>query len=153
MKKRHKHSLHDHIGFWLNKFGQEVALSFLAKLAEENITAPQWCILISLYNEDAASVVELAQFIGIDKGSISRVVEQLKKLNLISISAGSDRRCKTLSLTEQGEKVAVRLAQQADLNDNEFFSVLSAAEKKQLQTILKKLLNHVGFTTLGGWLN
>lgn len=152
MSKKQKHSLHDHIGFWLNKFGQEVAVSFQARLAKENITGPQWCILITIYNDDGASVVEIANFIGIDKGAISRVVDQLVTMGLIKIAEGQDRRSKTLALTDKGEKLTVKLAEQANINDEVFFAVLSSAEKKQLQSILKKLLNHAGIHAMGGWL-
>jgi len=152
MRSKQKHSLHDHIGYWLNKFGHEVQLSFVAKLASENITGPQWCILIGIYNGDARTVVDLGKFIGVDKGSISRVVDQLVARGLIEVQEHEDRRSKKLVLSKAGETLAIRLAHLADENDEQFFKILSQEEKRQLQAILKKLLMQIGLTAQGGWL-
>ena len=148
---KYKHSLQDDIGYWLNRLRMKVHSSFETKLIGEGISIPQWCILISLYNKDASNIVELASFIEVDKGSISRVVDKLVSLGLVARQAGKDRRSSIVCLSKQGEKLTVKLAKFAEINEEEFFSCLTQLEKNQLKFILKKILKHAGIHTLGGW--
>lgn len=152
MHKKYKHGLHDDIGYWLGRFRAEVHSSFEAKLMSKGISIAQWCILISLYNKDASSIVALAKFIDVDKGSISRVVDKLESMGLVVRQEGKDRRSGALCLSEKGEQLTPELAKLAELNEVEFFSCLTLAEKKQLREILKKLLPQAGINSLGGWL-
>jgi MarR family transcriptional regulator, organic hydroperoxide resistance regulator len=150
---KYKHSLQDDIGYWLSRLRMKVHSSFLAKLAKQDITIPEWRILISLYNNDASNIVELADFIEVDKGAVSRVLDKLEASGLVTRQSGKDRRSSIVCLTKKGEELTPKLAQLAELNEKEFFSCLSDNEKKQLKSILKKLLQHAGIESLGGWLS
>jgi len=129
----------------------KVHASFLAKLASQEIAILEWRILISLYNEDASNIVELANFIEVDKGAVSRVLDKLETNGLAIRQAGKDRRSSIVRLTSKGEQLTPKLAQLAELNEKEFFSCLNENEKKQLKSILKKLLKQAGIESLGGW--
>jgi DNA-binding MarR family transcriptional regulator len=148
---KYKHSLQDDIGYWLSRLRIKVHSSFLAKLAKHNIAIPEWRILISLYNKDASNIVELADFIEVDKGAVSRVLDKMELNGLVARQPGKDRRSSIVILTKKGERLTPKLAQLAELNEKEFFSGLSEVEKKQLKAILKKLLLHAGIESLGGW--
>jgi len=147
---KHKHSLQDDIGYWINRLRMKVHSGFEEKLLSKGISVPQWCILISLYNNDAASIIELAQFIEVDKGSISRMVDKLEAAGLVRRQEGKDRRSGTVCLAKKGAELTPELAKLAELNEKEFFDCLSPSEQLQLKSILKKLLRHAGITSLGG---
>jgi len=129
----------------------KVHSSFLAKLEKEGIAIPEWRILISLYNEDASNIVELADFIEVDKGAVSRVLDKMELNGFIIRQPGKDRRSSIVCLTKKGKELTPKLAQLAELNEQEFFSCLSMNDKKHLKSILKKLLQHAGIESLGGW--
>lgn len=148
---KYKHSLQDDIGYWLSRLRMKVHSAFLAKLAQQDIAILEWRILISLYNDDASNIVELANFIEVDKGAISRALDKLEERGLALRKAGKDRRSIIIKLSKKGEELTPKLAQLAELNEKEFFSCLTLIEKKQLKTILKKLLQHAGIESLGGW--
>lgn len=148
---KYKHSLQDDIGYWLSRLRMKVHASFLAKLASQDIAILEWRILISLYNGDASNIVELANFIEADKGAVSRVLDKLEANGLATRQTGKDRRSSIVRLTKKGEELTPKLAQLAELNEHEFFSCLNANEKKHLKSILKKLLEHAGIESLGGW--
>lgn len=150
--QKYEHGLQDDIGYWLSRLRIKVHSGFENKLKKKRISIAQWCILISLYNEDASSVIELAKFIDVDKGSISRVVDKLVATGFIIRNAGKDRRSTDLQLSGKGEKLAIELAKLAEDNEKEFFSCLNKVEKKQLQMIFKKLLKSAGIFPLGGYL-
>lgn len=149
---KYKRSLQDDIGYWLNRLRMRVHTAFLTKLATENITLPEWHVLISLYNGDASNVVELAKFIEVDKGAISRVLDKLEENELVVRKPGKNRRTSLIVLTPKGAALSPKLGQLAEENEAMFFSSLSSSEKKQLRLILTKLLKHAGVETLGGWL-
>lgn len=148
---KYKHSLQDDIGYWLSRLRMKVHSSFLAKLASQNIAILEWHILISLYNEDASNIVELANFIEVDKGAVSRVLDKLEANGLAVRQPGKDRRSSIVRLTVKGEELTPKLAQLAELNEKEFFSCLNESETKHLKSIIKKLLEHAGIKSLGGW--
>jgi DNA-binding MarR family transcriptional regulator len=148
---KYKHSLQDDIGYWLSRLRMKVHASFLAKLATHDIAILEWRVLISLYNQDACNIVELADFIEVDKGAVSRVLDKLESLELAIRKPGKDRRSSIVILTKKGEELTPQLAKLAELNEKEFFSCLSQTDKKQLKSILKKLLINAGIDSLGGW--
>ncbi len=129
----------------------KVHSSFLGKLAQQSIVIPEWRILISLYNNDASNIIELSDFIEVDKGSVSRILDKLESNGLVIRQPGKDRRSSIVCLTKKGEDLTPKLARLAELNEKEFFSCLSETEKKRLKSILKKLLQHAGIESLGGW--
>jgi DNA-binding MarR family transcriptional regulator len=146
-----KHSLKDDVGYWLNRLRMVVHTSFEAKIALLGITVPQWCVLVSLNNHDAKSVGELAQFIEVDKGFISRIVEQLVKMELVERQQGKDRRSGVVYLTPKGRTLIPKLIHCAEKNEKEFFKVLSAKEQEELRQLLSKLLNNAGIVASEGW--
>jgi len=147
-----KHSLHDHIGYWISRIQGEIRKKFEQSLLKEDITIAQWCILISIFNKDAQSITELEQFIGVDKGSISRVLEKLNQRGLIERLPGVDRRSEQLCLSSAGEKLTEKLSKLAEKNDSYFFDILTSQEKQTLKTIIRKLVVHAEITPIGGWL-
>jgi DNA-binding MarR family transcriptional regulator len=148
---KYKHSLHDDIGYWLSRLRMKVHSAFLAKLAIENIAILEWRVLVALYNQDASNIVQLANFIEVDKGAVSRVLDKLESMDLVARKAGKDRRSIIVYLSKKGEVLTPKLARLAELNEKEFFSCLNDVEKKQLKSVLKKLLNNAGIESLGGW--
>jgi DNA-binding MarR family transcriptional regulator len=53
-----------------------------------------------------------------------------------------DRRYQDVELTAKGKTLVPELAKIADQNDEEFFSNLSKAERKQLKSLLQTLADH-----------
>lgn len=147
-----KHSLRDDIGYWLNRLRMVVHSAFELKLKEYGITVPQWCILVSIYNKDGENVSALASYIDIDKGFVSRLVEQLVQMKLVQRKEGKDRRTQNVKLTPQAINLTQQLIDCAKQNEADFFNVLSASEKSALQSILIKLLNNAEIDQLGGFL-
>jgi MarR family transcriptional regulator for hemolysin len=144
--------LKQHIGYWFNRIRMEVHQSFEARLDRYNITVAQWCILVVLSDNQATSVGELADYIEVDKASISRVVERLVALELITHIPGKDRRSGFIALTEKGKKLVPKLLREAELNEKQFFGNLTANELQQLQHIFRKILFTLPFIQCDGWL-
>lgn len=136
--------LQDRVGFWLRRLSNEIHNAFLAKLEKVDISIPEWCVLNILFHDKQATPSSIAEQVGIDRGAISRTVEKLVQRGFIERSVGEDRRHTPLDLTKKARELVPKLMQFAEENDKEFFSMLDAKEKKDLQNLLYKIAYHIG---------
>jgi len=85
----------------------------------------------------------VAHFILKDRSAMARLLEQMKRSGLLveKISA-AERRAHELYLTPKGYALIDRVRSFAQSQSDEFFSVLSEAEREQLLGLLKKLYEH-----------
>ena len=148
-----KHDLKDDIGYWLNRLRMQVHQGFESRLEMYDVTIAQWCILLTLYNEDAASVTELSSFIEVDKASISRVVERFLSKEWVTHSQGADRRSGHIQLTLKGRELVPHLIQAANENEQQFFGHLTTEESEQLRQLFYKLFFNLPSIQMSGWLS
>jgi DNA-binding MarR family transcriptional regulator len=138
-------NLGDHVGYWLRCLSNFVSYSFAERLAKEDVTVPQWVLLRTLYSHDNITLNQLAQLIGLDKSSVSRMVERLVQRKLVNRDEGNDRRSLGLGLTPDARKLVPRLAKHADQNDASFFKTLSQKQRKEFLGTIKQLLDANGW--------
>jgi DNA-binding MarR family transcriptional regulator len=70
------------------------------------ITIEQWSVLYHLWKEDGKSQQELCNATFRDKPSITRLVDNLEKLQLVKrVPSGNDRRINMIYLTRQAQKL------------------------------------------------
>ncbi|UIR58047.1 MarR family transcriptional regulator [Sphingobacterium sp. SRCM116780] len=80
-----------------------------------NITAEQWSILYNLWQEEGLTQQELATRTFRDKPSITRLINNLEKLNLvIRVNDKEDRRSNLIYLTKAARKLKEMGMQQAN---------------------------------------
>ena len=147
-----KNDLKDHIGYWLNRLRMQVHQGFEARLEAHDVTIAQWCILSTLYNEDAASITELSKFIEVDKATISRVMDRLLVKELVTHKQGEDRRSGHIQLTSKGLNLVPHLIRCAQDNEQQFFGCLTDEESEQLQHLFQKLFLNLPSIQMAGWL-
>ena len=71
-----------------------------------DITIEQWSVLYHLWKQDGISQQELCNATFRDKPSITRLVDNLEKLQLVKrVSSDSDRRMNMIFLTKQAQKL------------------------------------------------
>ena len=71
-----------------------------------NITIEQWSVLYHLWKQEGISQQELCNATFRDKPSITRLVDNLEKLNLVKrVASESDRRINLIYLTKQAQKL------------------------------------------------
>ena len=136
-----EHGLHDHVGYWLRRLSDEVHTSFERQIAGRGVTVAQWNVLVTVYYRQATTTAAVAQFIGIDPGAVSRLVDRLADKGLMTRSPDPEsRRRLQLSLTDAGRALVPDLIRIADQNDEAFFGALSPEERAALLRLLKQLL-------------
>ncbi|MBL7731487.1 MAG: MarR family transcriptional regulator [Chitinophagaceae bacterium] len=71
-----------------------------------NITIEQWSVLYHLWKQEGISQQELCNATFRDKPSITRLVDNLERLNLVKrVASANDRRINLIYLTKQAQKL------------------------------------------------
>jgi DNA-binding MarR family transcriptional regulator len=85
-----------------------------------SITIEQWSVLYHLWKQEGISQQELCNATFRDKPSITRLVDNLEKLNLVKrVASENDRRINKIYLTKQAQKLQEETMQLADETLNE----------------------------------
>jgi DNA-binding MarR family transcriptional regulator len=80
-----------------------------------NITIEQWSVLYHLWKEDGQSQQQLCNATYRDKPSITRLVDNLEKLNLVRrVPSDNDRRINLIFLSKQAQKLQEETMEIAD---------------------------------------
>lgn len=145
MNKTGPSHLHSHLGYWLRCLSNLVSSTFAERLAKSDISVAQWVVLRTLFEKRNVTLNEAATEVGVDKSSLSRMVERMVQRGLLTRSQGSDRRSVGLALTPAAMKLVPQLAALADENDAAFFGSLSAKEREDLLAMIKRLLRANGW--------
>ena len=90
------------------------------KDANVEITIEQWSVLYHLWKQDGISQQELCNATFRDKPSITRLVDNLEKLNLVKrVASENDRRINKIFLTKQSLKLQEQTMELAEETLNE----------------------------------
>ncbi len=109
-----------------------------------NITIEQWSVLYHLWKQDGRSQQELCDATFRDKPSITPLVDNLEKLNLVKrVPSENDRRINLIYLTKNAQKLEDETMQIADETLNEALKTVPADKidvcKEVLQIVYDNL--------------
>ncbi len=145
MNKSGPSNLEEHLGYWLRCLSNFVSQSFADRLEKRGVSVAQWVVLRTLYDYDGVTLNEAARQVGVDKSTLSRMVERLVQKEWVNRAEGRDRRSLGLTLTTAGRKMVRQSAKLADENDDAFFHSLSIRQREEFLSTIKQLL------TANGW--
>lgn len=110
----------DSLGCLTNHAGH-AARNFLTRQLEQSgidMTIEQFKVMVVLWKEKVSTQQEIADFVGKDKTSVTRLIGGLEKRSLIRRTTDeSDKRCNLVTLTPQGialEKPAMEVLNRAN---------------------------------------
>jgi DNA-binding MarR family transcriptional regulator len=135
--------LTDHTGYWLRMVSNSVSQAFAQKVADHGVTVAEWVFLRALYDQDDIAPTALADRMGMTRGAISKLADRLAAKGLIE-RAAAGARGQALALTPEGRAKVPHLARLADVNDQDFFGILTPEEHQTLNHILKTLAERRG---------
>ncbi|MCW3489054.1 MarR family winged helix-turn-helix transcriptional regulator [Dethiobacter alkaliphilus] len=128
------------INFLLAKCHQKAFALFKENLEPYHLTPPQFATLAFLWKKDCINQIQLGELMGVDRTTISGIVDRLERGGLVERGADPmDRRSCMLSLTEKGRSLQDELAPiAADINQS-LAKNLSQDEVELLVEMLKKI--------------
>ncbi|MDO5691025.1 MAG: MarR family transcriptional regulator [Pseudomonadota bacterium] len=116
---------------------------FTDEVGTHGVTPVQFAILHALMAESGIDQITLAQRVAFDAATIGSVIGRLEQRGWLSRQENpADRRCKLVSLTEQGARAALDLKPVVELVQQRILEPLSDQEQAQLVALLEKLVTH-----------
>lgn len=102
------------------------------------LTIEQWSVLYHLWKEDGRSQQDLCNATFRDKPSITRLVDNLEKLNLVKrVAAEKDRRINKIFLTKQAQKLQEQTMMMAEETLNEALETVPADKIEVCKEVLQ----------------
>lgn len=112
--------------------------------AHVNLTIEQWSILYHLWKQDGMTQQELCHASFRDKPSITRLVDNLEKLELVNrVTDENDRRSKRIFLTDEARKLEVKTMALAEETLNEALKGVSAEHVEISKQVLQKVYDNL----------
>src|SRR3984957_3069621 len=118
------------------------AIRYLAlpPLLKEGLGDSDFRVLDVLLDKGPMPVNALGPKVDLNPGSVSVAVDRLYKKGLVSrVESESDRRVRTVSLTEKGHRVIVRIFRQHAVLIKRAFQDVSPEEQRQMEEVLKRI--------------
>ncbi len=111
----------------------------MREVPRSNLTLLQFRVLVNLA-EKKLTQTELAENVGVSTPTLSRLLDGLKKQNLVAqIQSKKDRRNNYLELTKEGHIKIADIRKSACQTLNNHFSQIDRAQKTALESGLKAL--------------
>ena len=112
--------------------------------ASVNLTIEQWSVLYQLWKEDGKSQQELCNATFRDKPSITRLIDNLEKLNLVKrVSDEKDRRINKVFLTRNAQKLEEDTMLLAEQTLNEALDGVPAEQIDLCKQVLQRVYDNL----------
>jgi DNA-binding MarR family transcriptional regulator len=103
-----------------------------------NITIEQWSVLSQLWKQDGQSQQDLCRATFRDKPSITRLVDNLEKLQLVKrVASSDDRRINRICLTKPAARLQEQTMQMAEETLNEALESVQADQIEICKSVLQ----------------
>ncbi|MGI4813602.1 MAG: MarR family winged helix-turn-helix transcriptional regulator [Janthinobacterium lividum] len=122
--------------------GHQIAVAVATEeLLDFGLTPVQYTALMAVYENPGIDITALSGMIAFDRSTMGGVLDRLEEKDLMARwPTKTDKRVRLLHLTPAGEKLAIAAKVAADRAQQRILEPLSAAERRQLTTLLTKLV-------------
>ena len=129
-----------HTWLIIMKASQAVARYSFPPLLAEGLGDSDFRILDLLLHKGPMPVNAIGPKVNLNPGSVSVAVDRLYKKGLVSrVESESDRRVRTVSLTEKGRRVFVPIFRQHAALMKRVFQVVSPEEQRRMEEMLERI--------------
>ena len=105
------------------------------------ITTEQWTIMACLWKEDKVTQQKLCELTSKDKPSITRLIDNLEKGNLVTrVSDSKDRRINLIHLTTKGEQLQTKTTECIKNIAEKALTDIENSELDISKNVLKKII-------------
>lgn len=136
-----KYDLQRSLGYRMTYVARLSERRFEGMIADHDLTRLAWCVLCAVEYEGLSRPSDIADFIGVDRAAISRIIGQMEAKALITRRlASGDARARAIEITALGRKRLAGGTAAAEDNAAHLRSRLSAEEYAALDAIMTKLM-------------
>ncbi len=137
-------SFYDRPGFLVRRANQIAVSSFMEDLGEIGLTPTQMSSMAVISETPQIDQITLARRIGVDRTTISMVVNGLVEHGFVRREQSrQDARKKEIALTRAGRACSVLARQNAMRNSDRLLGFFSTEEREQFFSILRRLIDEV----------
>ncbi|MDV2683752.1 MarR family transcriptional regulator [Alkalihalophilus lindianensis] len=136
------YQLDDSLGFLVAMAGRALMNQLQRNITESgyDVTTEHWTILVQLWEQEGLSQYELAQRTGKDQPSMSRLIQNMLKRELIvRVADTKDARCKRIYLTEHGKQLRSQLVSIVEETLDQATKDVSEEELLVTKSVLKRV--------------
>ena len=123
----------------LKKASKLTRLAF-RKMGPKSYKRGQGALMNVLLENDGATQRELVKILGWDRSALKDTVKKAERNGYVTIGDHEDKHTYTVSLTDEGKKIAAKRVAANDKTAEEILECLSAEEVAQLNAITEKLI-------------
>lgn len=128
------------IGLLMSQTGRTLERAFDDALAQAGGTRPSWLIMIAIISGRGTTQSALAEAVGITGATLVHHLDRLERAGLVARQADpSNRRVRTLVLTEAGRDTFLRMREAAMAFDARLRSGISEREQATLRRLLDRI--------------
>ena len=129
------------VGYLMKRIMMSVVYQADKRLDVHGLTSAQWGPLMRLKNAGACTVAELARWLQVDAGAMTRLLDRLEKKGLCKrVRSTEDRRVVKVELTPEGEVALQEVPAVLAEVMNAHLAGFSKTEWQALKTYLQRML-------------
>lgn len=135
-----KFLLHESLGYRLSLISRMIERVFENQLSDLGITRAMWAVLLAVEQDEHCKPSDIAEFVGIDRTAVSRLLRRLEAEGMVRRSDGEeDRRARAVTVTAAGRKVLAAATEAAHQTARWYKRKLTNQEQATLHALLDKL--------------
>ncbi|MCM3567273.1 MarR family transcriptional regulator [Neobacillus mesonae] len=113
------------------------------ELNKHDLHRAQWTIIYYLENFGSSTLVELSNYQGVEKPTITRTINQLEELGYVEQVPGKDRREKRMQLTESGRQLYQAVRMTVDQYEEEILQGISEEDQLTAITVMDEIRKNI----------
>jgi DNA-binding MarR family transcriptional regulator len=131
----------DSVGYLMKRIMLSIVYQADKRLDAHGLTSAQWGPLLRLRTAGPCTVVELARWLQVDAGAMTRLLDRLEKKELCKrVRSTEDRRIVQVELTPQGEAAIKEVPAVLSEVMNAHLAGFSKTEWTALKTYLRRMV-------------
>jgi len=112
-------------------------------LAKHDLFSSQWSIMYIIHMYGSASLVEISNYLYVEKPTITRTVNRLIELNYVEHFSGNDKREKRVKLTNLGNQVYADVRHTIDLFEEAIMKGIPEQDQQNVIRILGEVRENI----------
>lgn len=112
-------------------------------LSQHQIQRAQWTILYYLSLNGSITLVELSNYLSVEKPTVTRTINRLEELGYVEQIPSKDKREKRIQLTELGKEVYKHVSITIDQFEKDILKGISEQEQLNAIHIMKEIHNNL----------
>lgn len=113
------------------------------ELSKHDLYRAQWSILYYLANFGSSTLVELSNYLSVEKPTTTRTITRLEEMGYVEHVPGKDRREKRMQLTELGRKIYKDVRVTIDQFEQDILKGISEEEQLEAIRIMEEIRNNI----------